>query len=639
MTARPTRKPLFVARPTAPAVRAVTVGAVCFTLFACETQSAGATRALDATPAATADTGAPGPIADAAVPMPLADAAPVPPPAPDAAAAPPIPDAAGPVPADAASPEPDPTEALFAPDHVVEVVVELPPADWDALRGQGRAGLDTRGADCMDAPWPSPYTWFTGSVTLDGAPYAQVGVRKKGFFGSLSRRKPSIVLDLDRNLPDQHHATLTRFALNNGRQDPSLVRTCLAYEIMTTAGLPAPRCNFAHVTVNGEDLGVYAHVESIRKPFLRRHFADDSGHLYEGTLGDFRPGFSGTIEQKTDEDTPHRAPIDALIAAAEAPDDTLIEALSAAMDLEAFYRFWAAEVLVAHWDGYAGNTNNYWLYEDPAQDGRIVFLPWGPDATFEGNRLFFEGAEAPAAVMATGILTRRLYLHPEGRRRYLETLEGLLDAFDAPAWQARASEMAAVFLPQLPGAARRPVFEAVEAVKTFIGARPAQIGRELAAGGPAWDVPARPTFCTVPAGRLTGDVETTWGSWPTQDTFRTGTGHLAGSYLEQALQVTSVGGAAGPSGNGEALLLVPAALLGGALVFVYVLLDPAQVAPGEIAAEDALDCSFNAFDPNTGQSTWLAACLDGTLTLDAAGLGPADPFRARFDLGLWVPAP
>jgi hypothetical protein len=631
MTSRPTLKPVLVARGVA---LAVTVGAVCSTLNGCESKGSDGRQSPDGAVSAPSAP-APARAADAAAPGPVADAAPVTPPAPDADA-----DAADPaLDPDAAPPAPDPTEALFALDHVLEVVVDLPASDWEALRGQGRTGLDTRGADCMDAPWPSPYTWFTGSVTLDGAPFAQVGVRKKGFFGSLSGRKPSLVLDLDRELTDQRHASLTRFALNNGRQDPSLVHTCLAYEIMASAGVPAPRCHFAHVTVNGEDLGVYAHVESIRKPFLRRHFPDDSGHLYEGTLGDFRPGFSGTIEQKTDEDTPHRAPIDALIAAVQAPDETLLEALGAVLDLEAFYRFWAAEVLVAHWDGYAGNTNNYWLYEDPSQGGRVVFLPWGPDATFEGNRLFFEGAEAPAAVMATGVLTRRLYLHPEGRRRYLETLGAMVETFDAAAWQARASEMAAVFLPRMPGDRRRAVFEAVEAVKGFIGAQPARIGAELSAGGPPWDLPPRPSFCTVPAGRLTGDTETTWGSWPAQDTFRTGTGHLSGTYRDQALQVTSVGGAAGPSGNGEVLLLVPAALLGGALVFVYVLLDPSQVAPGEIAIEDTLDCSFNAFDPNTGESTWLAACLDGTLTLDAAGFGPAEPWRARFELGLWVPAP
>lgn len=36
----------------------------------------------------------------------------------------------------------------------------------------------------------------------------------------------------------------------------------------------------------------------------------------------------------------------------------------------------AAEVLVAHWDGYAGNLNNTYLYADPS-DGRFRFVPWG----------------------------------------------------------------------------------------------------------------------------------------------------------------------------------------------------------------------------------------------------------------------
>ena len=38
------------------------------------------------------------------------------------------------------------------------------------------------------------------------------------------------------------------------------------------AGLPAPRCNFARVSMNGEDLGIYVHVEPVKKAFLRDNF-------------------------------------------------------------------------------------------------------------------------------------------------------------------------------------------------------------------------------------------------------------------------------------------------------------------------------------------------------------------------------
>ena len=40
-------------------------------------------------------------------------------------------------------------------------------------------------------------------------------------------------------------------------------------------------CDVWGGTVNGEDLGVYSHVETLDKDFLERHFPDASGNLYE----------------------------------------------------------------------------------------------------------------------------------------------------------------------------------------------------------------------------------------------------------------------------------------------------------------------------------------------------------------------
>ena len=88
---------------------------------------------------------------------------------------------------------------------------------------------------------------------------------------------------------------LTRFTLNNAKQDPSYVNQCIGYDLFRAAGVPAPRCNFANVTVNGENLGLYVHVESVKKPYLRQYFASDEGNLYEGTLSDFRDGWTDDV--------------------------------------------------------------------------------------------------------------------------------------------------------------------------------------------------------------------------------------------------------------------------------------------------------------------------------------------------------
>ncbi|MCA9541876.1 MAG: CotH kinase family protein, partial [Myxococcales bacterium] len=391
-------------------------------------------------------------------------------------------------------------EKAFDPARLIEVRVEIAPADWDALRVEGRSWGEVLRPDCQDAPSPSPYHWYHGTVTVDGEVFGDVAVRKKGFLGSLSATRPSLKIKLDEYVPDQAFRGLDRLTLNNGRQDPSAIRTCLAYSMFARAGVPTPRCSMAHVTVNGVDLGVYAHVEAVKKPFLRAHFNDDEGWLYEGNLSDFRDGWTDTFEQKTREDVPYRAPLDRVVAALDAPDETLFAALDAVLDLDAFFTFWATEVLIAHWDGYAGDLNNFLVYAD-AETERLRFIPWGPDAAFEPPRLLTEGVPAPRSVFAVGALARRLYLHPEGRARFLARLRTLHDTlWDVPGLQAEAEAWGAVAAQAVPEAARARHAIAVAEVGAFIAEQDAAVTADLDAGGVDWVLPLRGPICVQPAG-------------------------------------------------------------------------------------------------------------------------------------------
>ncbi|MEZ4436632.1 MAG: CotH kinase family protein [bacterium] len=417
--------------------------------------------------------------------------------------------------------QPDP--AVFDGARLFEVEVEMDPADWDALRAQNRGELDLMGPDCLDEPFASPYDWFPARVTVDGAVYDRVGIRKKGFFGSVSSSRPSVRIAFDEYVEGQSHRGLTRMALNNGRQDASRLRTCLAYGVFARMGAPTPRCNFARVTVNGQPLGVYAHVESIGRPFLAAQFGDPDGWLYEGTLSDFRPEWRGTMEQKTREEAPHTGGIDRVIAALGAADDELIAALQGALDLDAFLTFWAAETLVAHWDGYAGNTNNFWFYEHP-RDGLIRFIPWGPDAAFQSPRLFFEGLVAPHSVFAVGAVARRLYLHPEGRARYLARLEALVEVYEWAGLDGEIDRMQALIAPGLlPGSGRGRRRRWRSCGGGWRGRRRRCGG---AGGGARWELPLRDTLCTEPG--WCGAFATVWGR-PTADVPAAGMGASRGS--------------------------------------------------------------------------------------------------------------
>ena len=79
-------------------------------------------------------------------------------------------------------PQPDPSDPLFDPAHVVEVSIEMAPADFTALSLQTRSLFSILGDDCLADPFESPFSYFPATVTIDGQTFEQVGVRKKGFF-------------------------------------------------------------------------------------------------------------------------------------------------------------------------------------------------------------------------------------------------------------------------------------------------------------------------------------------------------------------------------------------------------------------------------------------------------------------------
>ena len=262
---------------------------------------------------------------------------------------------------------------------------------------------------------------------MDGETHTQVGVRKKGFLGSLSKVKPSLKVRFDKFVDGQLlGGAMKRLTLNNAQQDPSLINTCMAYHIFASAGLPAPRCNFATVAVNGENLGLYVHIESMKTAFLERNFSDPSGNLYEGTVSDFRPKWRGTLQKKTNEEEADWSDIDAVVAALQDSSPAGLEALADIIDIDRFLTFWATEVLIGHWDGYAGNRNNFYVYREP--DAPFVFMPWGADQVFTSTDGPFDDFVSPPSVTAHGAIAHRLYRDDAMRAAYVARLKQLLDA-------------------------------------------------------------------------------------------------------------------------------------------------------------------------------------------------------------------
>jgi spore coat protein CotH len=209
---------------------------------------------------------------------------------------------------------------IFPMDRVVDVQITVKEKDWDKIRFQSRTFQSALAAQRKEGPTKSPYTYVDAKLVIDGVEFKKVGIRKKGFLGSLSSLRPSLKIKLNHSKKNKTQIEgLTNLTLNNNRQDKSLMSQFMGYALFNAVGSPAPRCSFAKVTVNGVNLGVYSHVETARKPLVKRGFGDDTGTLYEGTVTDFFEGWEASFENKFGKDKIARERIRQLAAELVAP--------------------------------------------------------------------------------------------------------------------------------------------------------------------------------------------------------------------------------------------------------------------------------------------------------------------------------
>ena len=404
-------------------------------------------------------------------------------------------------------------DLVFPTDRVIDVQITVAEVDWNTIRNQTRNLFEVLSEKRKEAPIAGPYTYVEASVTIDGHRFPKVGLRKKGFIGSQSATRPSLKIKLNHLDKEAGIEGLTNLTLNNNKQDSTLVNQYMGYAFFNAAGAPAPRCAFAKVTVNGVNLGVYSHVETIRKTLIKREFGNDKGTLYEGTVVDFREGWEGSFEKKFGKDKRGRAMIRKLIAILESEevDQDPEKIIGELVDLDSFFTFWAVEGLLGFWDGYSGNHNNFFTYFNP-QNGKFHFLPWGADALFDKFSELDYDPKAPISVKSKGMIAHKLYQSKSGRERYARTLHGLLEElWKEDALLAEVDRIEKLLLPHL-ATIQSNFPKKLEELRNFIRTRSADLLAEISSDMPEWTkVPDHPPL--IPSSLASGlNSDSIWNS-------------------------------------------------------------------------------------------------------------------------------
>ncbi|HLH55577.1 MAG TPA: CotH kinase family protein [Verrucomicrobiae bacterium] len=223
-----------------------------------------------------------------------------------------------------------------------------------------------------------PKAYVGGRVRIGEQVFENVGIRLKGSgtFQPISEH-PSLAVKFNWKESNQRFSGLAKLFLENSAQDASKMCKFVANAVFADGGIPAPRITHARVFLNERDLGIYVVAEAINKDFLKHHFGDSSGNMYEAFFSDVGRGLkqdNGPLSDQWD--------LRELAAAAAIRDEAVRkQKLSQLLDVDEFLDFLAIETILANWDGYAYHQNNYRLYHDPVS-GRIKIIPHDLDNTF-----------------------------------------------------------------------------------------------------------------------------------------------------------------------------------------------------------------------------------------------------------------
>lgn len=297
---------------------------------------------------------------------------------------------------------------LFAEGVVNEINIEISEEDW---------------ADLVENPLEE--TYYAVDVTINGETLSNVALRTKGnntltSVASSDSDRYSFKIDFDYFNDGENYYGLKKLNLNNNYGDASYMREYISYRIMGEMGIPVPATSYTHITINGEEWGLYLAVEPIDEVFLERTFGDSTGDLYkpDGTgadlvyRGDDMSEYPGLV-LKTNEETSDGSAILDLMKALESG-----EGLEDVLDVDEVLRYLAANVALANYDSYLGNTtHNYYLYE---QDGRFTIVPWDYNYSFGG----FGGGEVDIYEPTNQSMGMGGGRHPDMENGETKTAEG-----------------------------------------------------------------------------------------------------------------------------------------------------------------------------------------------------------------------
>lgn len=266
---------------------------------------------------------------------------------------------------------------VFLQDEVAEVHITIDPNDLNTLLGDSLYS---------DFHFPAVFSYHT--TTLSDT-INEVGFRVRGNT-SRDAGKKSFKVSFNEYIIGQKFYGIEKMNLVGQHNDPSLLRYWLSLKTLRDNGLISSRVSFVKLYINTEYRGLYLNVEHIDDEFLQKRFLfDDQGNLYKchwganlKYWGNNPVTYAGSYELKTNKlENDYSGLMNFLDTLNNISDEEFPCFIERSFDVEFYLKTYAAEILIGHWDGYAMNNNNFYLYQR-ASNRKFVFIEYDMDNTF-----------------------------------------------------------------------------------------------------------------------------------------------------------------------------------------------------------------------------------------------------------------
>lgn len=244
------------------------------------------------------------------------------------------------------------------------------------------------------------FNWVEAQFEFAGARFTNVAARYRGngtYLNSLWGPKQSFKVDLNKFTKKQSVAGIDELNFANSVVDFSYLHDSLAQRLFRDLGVVAPRTAYAYLYIDvhgkwtNQAIGLYNLIENIDKDFAEDRFGTKKAPIFKPVtyelfidLGEDWDSYADIYDLKTEATGEQlQRVIEFAKLVTHASDEEFARRLPEFLDIEEVASYVAANVLLASYDGFFTNGQNFFMYLNP-RSNKFGFISWDQDHSWGG---------------------------------------------------------------------------------------------------------------------------------------------------------------------------------------------------------------------------------------------------------------